>query len=288
VNAAAEQFELGIRSRVPFAEYMALPALSISRLKEIGRSPQHYLHRLTVPKESAALRLGTAAHTAVLEPERFERQFAVWERRSEKTGNLCPRNGQYWDAFLAENPGKTIITADEHALAVAIQRAVRAHPVASRYLESGDPEVSLTWTREDGRPCRARIDWLTTIDGLPLIVGLKTSRDCRHMPFGAQAAKLGYHMQWAWYYDGFGAIKPAEPKVVEIVVESDAPHAVAVYSIPNDILLQGRDDYELLLAKLNECEATGEFPGPNEVEEPLTLPTWIYQQTDDLGDLGLE
>lgn len=286
--SAVLQLETGIRSRVPWDEYTALPALSISRLKEIGRSPQHYAYRLDHPKDTPALRLGTAAHTAVLEPERFERQFAVWSRRSEKTGNLCPRNGQYWDAFERENAGKTIITADEFELAAAIQRAVRSHPVASRYLESGDPEVTLTWFREDGRPCRARIDWLTTVDAQPVLVGLKTSRDCRHMPFGTQAAKLGYHMQWSWYRDGFEIVKRVEPKVVEIVVESDAPHAVAVYSIPNDILLQGRDDYERLLEQLAACESTGAFPGPHDAEEPLTLPTWIYQQTDDLGELGLE
>jgi hypothetical protein len=286
VNAVAESLAVGIRSRVPWEEYAALPGVSITRLKELGRSPQHYAYRLDHPKETPALRLGTAAHTAVLEPERFERQFGVWARRTDG-GNLAPRRGQYWDAFLAENPGKTIITDDEHMLASAIQRAVRSHPVASHYLESGDPEVTLTWLREDGRPCRARIDWLN-IGAQPVLVGLKTSRDCRHMPFGSQAAKLGYHMQWAWYHDGYTRLKGVEPKVVEIVVESEAPHAVAVYSIPGDILLQGRDDYERLLEQLAACESTGEFPGPHELEEPLTLPTWIYQQTDDLGELGLE
>lgn len=277
-----------IQSRVPWDEYTQLPGTSISRLKELRRSAQHYLHRLTEPKESAPLSLGRAAHAAVLEPERFESDFAVWTRRSEETGNLCPRRGKYWDAFVDENGGKEIITEDEHALAVAMQKAVRGSPVAMKYLAAGDPEVTLQWIH-DRRPCRGRVDWLTTVDGVPHLVGLKTARDCRHMKFGYQAAVLGYHLQWGFYFDGYTAIKGREPRMIEIVVESEAPHAVAVYFIPQDIVDQGRDEYQALLLQLAEHESTGHFPGPQEHEEPLSLPSWVYgDETDDLSDLGLE
>jgi hypothetical protein len=284
---AAPEFEHGISSRVPWDDYAAIDATSISRLKEIGRSPLHYAYRLDHPKESPPLILGTAAHTAVLEPERFARQFAVWTRRSD-SGNLCPRRGQYWDAFEAESAGKTIITEDEFELATAMHGAVRSHPVAAAYLAAGDPEVTLQWLGLGGRRCKGRVDWLMNSGDVPVLCGLKTARDCRHMIFGSAAAKLGYHLQWAWYHDGYAAIRGTEPKVVEIVVESEPPHAVAVYSIPQDIIAQGRDEYARLLEQLEACEATGEFPGPHEIEEPLTLPDWIYAAHDDLAELGLE
>jgi hypothetical protein len=289
VNAELQTaFDVGIRSRVPWSEYSSIPATSISRLKELRRSPQHYEYRLRHPKESKALRLGTAAHTAVLEPERFSTQFAVWSRRSEKTGNLCPKNGQYWEAFELSNPGKTIIDANEYALATQIQAAVRSNQLAMRYLETGDPEVTLQWIG-GGRQCRARVDWLTRIDGVPHVVGLKTARDCRYFRFGNDAARLGYHLQWGFYFDGYKAIKECEPRMIEIVVESEAPHAVAVYFIPQDIIDQGRDEYQNLMLRLAECESTGHFPGPQEHEEALSLPSWVYGETqDDLSELGLE
>lgn len=288
MSAALEQFEVGIRSRVPWDEYNALSGISMSRLKELRRSPLHYYHRLSNPKDSAPMRLGTAAHAAVLEPERFERQFAVWSRRGE-SGNLAPRRGQYWDAFTAEHPGKTIITADEYELAVDIAKAVRSNPLAMRYLQTGDPEVTMQWEMAGGRRCRGRVDWLTRVDGIPHLVGLKSARDCRHFKFGNQAAVLGYHLSWGFYRDGFFAIKEVEPRVIEIVVESESPHAVAVYSIPQDIIDQGRDEYQNLMLRLAECESTGHFPGPQEQEEPLSLPSWVYgEATDDLNDLELE
>lgn len=277
-----------IHSRMPAEEYAAIEALNITRLKEIRRSPLHYRHALEHPKVTAPLRLGTAAHCATLEPERFKRQFAQWDRRSENTGNLCPRNGKWWDAFLQANAGKTIITEDEATSALAVAAAVRGDPVARVYLEAGDPEVVLQWER-DGRACKGRVDWLTRLDGCPVIVGVKTARDCRPFIFGSAAAKLGYHLQWAWYLNGYAAIKDGvKPRLVEIVVESAPPHAVIVYRIPDDVLLQGEEEFLQLLEVLERCEREDAWPGPATEEQMLTLPTWAYPQIDDITEVGLE
>ena len=278
---------MSIESRMPRAEYDQIQAISITRLKELRRSPQHYRYALAHPKTSDAMTLGIATHVAVLEPERFQHDFCIWERVTD-AGKQAPRSGQHWDAFSAANPGRTVLTRAEGALAMAIATAVRSNPIALRYLETGDPEVSLDWTAAD-RPAKGRVDWLTTIDGTPTVVGLKTARDCRHFAFGAQSAKLGYHLQWGYYHDGYRALTGHEPRMVEIVVESAAPHAVAVYSIPSDIIDQGREEYERLLALLAECEATDTWPGPVPTEEPLTLPSWAYPALDDdISELGLE
>jgi hypothetical protein len=285
VNAVAE-FAPTIRSRVPWDEYVALPGISITRLKEIKRSPLHYFYRLTHPKESPSLSLGKAAHAAVLEPERYEREYVVWRRRTA-SGNLGPRSGQYWDAFVAENPGMSIVTEDEHELALSISKAVRAYAPAMRYLESGEPEVTMQW-EADGIRCRTRVDWFARTDEWPHLVELKTADDCRVLRFGNQAARFGYHMQLGWHFDAYRTIKGVEPRMKVIAVESEPPHAVAVYDVPSDVIDQGRDDYQQLMLRLVECQSTGHFPGPQEVEEALTLPSWVYPHADDISELGLE
>jgi hypothetical protein len=278
---------MSIESRVPRADYDAVNAMNITRLKEIRRSPQHYQYALTHPKKSDALTLGIATHVAVLEPERFDSDFAIWTRRTD-AGAMSPRRGQFWEDFCAMHPGRTILTPDEGNLAKNIAAAVRTNPLALKYLGAGEPEVTMEWDL-DGRPCKGRVDWITHIDGKPVIVGLKTTRDCRHFVFGAQAAKLGYHLQWAWYFEGFKSVKSVPPHMVEIVVESAPPHAVAVYAISDDIIAQGWDECQRCLTALAGCELVNEWPGPVPVEEPLTLPSWAYQaEDDDVGDLGLE
>lgn len=283
MNAAVD-LAPSIVSRVPAADYHAMPGLSITRLKTLARSPLHYQHELAHPRFSSPMSLGTAAHCAVLEPHLYESRFAVWTRVSEKTGNQCPRNGQFWDAFLRENPGKSILTIEEHEHAQAIGRAVRGDATAMKYLQFGEPEVTLQHGYR-----RGRADWLTKIDGKPFVVGLKTARDCRPFIFGSAAAKLGYPLQWAWYFDLYHEITGVEPEMIEIVVESAPPHAVVTYFINEDIILQGRDEYEKLLEVLARCEATGEWPGPAECEQVLTLPSWYYgEQVDDLTSIGIE
>lgn len=275
-----------IQSRVPNADYRALPAMNISALKELQRSPKHFRYFRENPKTTPPMTLGTAAHCAALEPERFGRDFVVWARRTE-SGRMAPRNGKAWDAFVAEAGGRSILTEDECSEALAMANAVRTDPVAAKYLEAGEPEVTLSWQMYS-RDCKGRVDWLTHMDGEPVVVGLKTARECRHFAFGAAAAKLGYALQWAWYHDGFVAIKGKRPRMVEIVVESAAPHAVVVYVIPDDIIEYGRDEYRRLLDLLAVCERDDLWPGPAETEQVLTLPSWVYGSDDDIGDLGLE
>lgn len=286
MNAQLAPTAHGIFPDVSWDSYLRLPGCSITRLKELRRSPKHYHYRLLNPKESAPLSLGRAAHCAVLEPDRFSSDHAVWERRTSG-GNLAPRNGQWWEAFKAQNAGRTFINADEHADVLRIQAAVRGDADAMRYLGQGRAEVTLLWSVL-GRDCKGRIDWLAEQDGRPVIVGLKTARDCRHYPFGSQAARLGYHLQWAYYSDGYSTLTGTIPKVVEIVVEPEPPHAVAVYVIPEDILVQGEEEYGALLERLDECEREKSWPGPVVGEQILTLPSWVYDRDEDLSDLELE
>lgn len=279
MNAQLQPSTGTIRANVPWDEYLALPGVSITRLKELRRSPLHYRHRLLHPKESAPLTLGRAAHCAVLEPDRFERDHAVWDRLTD-SGNQAPRNGKHWEAFKAQAGGCEILTIAEHADAVGMQQAVRSNPDAMRFLAHGDPEVTMQW-RVMGHEAKGRIDWLTDIDGRPWLVGLKSARDCRPFQFGRQAANLGYHLQWAWYLDGFKTITGHEnPGVVEIVVEAEAPHAVVVYEIPDEILQQGFDEYSQLLEELAECERTNTWPGPAPGMQTLSLPAWVYGEEE--------
>lgn len=264
---------------IPYEKYRALAGVNISTLKEIARSPMHYKHRLENPKQSTALRLGTAAHTATLEPERFIADYAIWDRVTDG-GNAAPRRGQWWDAFCAENADKEIINFNEHLTAKNIAKSIRSNPDAMKYLATGYPEVIMECEMR-GRQCKGRIDWISKVDGGPVIVGIKTTRDVREFQFARQAAQLGYHLQWAWYYDMYATIKQGLiPKMVEIVVENGDVPAVAVYVITDETIDQGRKEYMKLLERLAECEAKNDWPGPFTGEQALLLPSWAYDEQE--------
>lgn len=261
-----------ISTGVSWTDYAEIKAVSITRLKVMLRSPKHYRHNLSNPKESRPLSLGRAAHCAILEPERFAADYCAWDRRTS-SGAMAPRKGKHWEAFGANNAGKEIVAEPDYSLALAMQDAVRSDDDAMRYLRTGDAEVVMQW-QMFGRDCKGRADWITKVDGEDVLVGLKTARDCRPREFGRDARRYEYHMQWAFYADGFKTITGRMPKVVEIVVESAPPHAVAVYVVPDEVLTRGFDEYTNLLEQLDECEKLDRWPGPVQGEQVLILPTW--------------
>jgi hypothetical protein len=273
-------------SRISFDAYCDAPGLNISALKHYRHSPQMFQHRLNHRYETDAMAFGTLAHLLTLEPHR-NGEVAIWDRRTE-AGAMSPRRGKEWEGFKAANEGKMLVTADQFSEATALADAVYRSTLAQRYMVEGDPEVSLAWKWPIG-DCKGRIDWLTRIGGEYVIVGLKTARDCRPFQFGAACAKLGYHLQWAWYHDGFFEMTGKNARMVEIVVESEAPHSVVVYNIPDDVIEQGRQEYQDLCAIHADCTERGEWPGPAESEVSLSLPSWVYgHDGDDVSSLGLE
>lgn len=282
-----------LRLHVPAVRYHASPGLNISRLKRLAKSPQHFQHVPTSKDQIVPMRLGTTAHCAVLEPARFANDYVIWNRISD-AGNLCPRKGQYWDKFEAEAlaAGKTVAMPDEYNHALAIQHAVRSDKWAMKYLTRGAAEVSMRWSMR-GRVCKGRADWLGMVDGKPHIVGLKTAEDAALYRFSSAAARYGYHLQWAWYHDGYDLIRHVRPVMKEIVVESKPPYSVVVYDIPDEVLEIGREEYTRLLDLLADCERANDWPGPSMGREVMfSLPSWAYQQeslvTDDITSIGLE
>ena len=257
---------------VDFDLYRKAAGVNVSSLKEFNRSPQHYRYAKDNPKPTtSAMSLGTAAHCATLEPERFAEAFVTW------TGGI--RRGKEWDAFKAdaEAAQRLVLTEDERDAALAIAAAVRGTPEAMAYLRHGHAEVSMAWHDEQSfSMLKGRVDWLTVVDGCDVLVGLKTTRDLRPRKFAAQAADLCYHWQWSFYADGFERITGRTPLMVEIVVESAAPHAVAVYRIPEHVLERGRQEYRDALEQLARCEASGVWPGPVVGEVEFDLPGWAY------------
>jgi exodeoxyribonuclease VIII len=272
-------------------EYDQLPGVHITALKEMRKSPKHYRHRTRKPKKPTnAMSLGIYAHIATLEPDRFLREYVIWQARSDE-GKTRQRRGNAWESFMSAHPGKTIIRDEEYEEAIAISQAIRSDPCAMKYLAVGRPEVAMTWLdKETGIQCCGRLDWLTTIAGTACIPDLKSARDADPFWFTRDSAKLDYHLQLAYYFDGLEAITGKEPLAKIIAVESFEPYDVVVYDVPEEVLDIGRDAYRELLVKLRDCTERDEWPGKGGgIERTLYLPHWaIPEEDEDASGLNLD
>ena len=281
--------DLGLYPGLSFERYSSLERINISNLKEMVRSPLHYRYRCAHQRESTALSMGRSAHAAVLEPERFERDYVVWDEVTD-AGKMSPRRGKKFDAFCEFHKGKIGVEPKEHRFACNVRDAVRAKPVARKYLDGeGTRELTLLWDDvETKAPCKGRLDLVTHVEGVDVIVGLKTDRDLTPRTFSAKAARLLYHLQWGFYYDAFSTVTGREPRVVEICVETEPPHDVTVYVIPSDVIEVGREQYRELLAKHRECERSKRWPGRSDNEVVFELPAYLQRDDEDLTDLDLD
>lgn len=274
--------------RMPFSDYCALAGVNWSTLGKMRASPKHYRDAVDNRRDPTAAQVtGSAVHALVLEPETFREHYAVYEGDGT-------RASKDYKAFAAQQPDTvtTILKLDEYAEVVAMADAVDTHHAAGPLFTSGWAEMSFTWTDSaTGIACKGRTDWLchdgwvSGDAGKPsrkrvILVDLKTSTSADAREFGRSAARYGYHMQLAHYRAGLVANGYEVSQVLIVVVESSAPYDVCVYEITDDQLAKASAEVAALLARVKECEESGEWPGRCDEITPLDLPAWVMGSDD--------
>jgi exodeoxyribonuclease VIII len=257
--------------------YHAHPAVSKSHLDLIARSPLHYWSRYLdpnriTPEPSAAMRLGTALHTHVLELSRWDEEIAVAPAMDRRT----KAGKESYAAFEAAAAGKTVITADDAEVVMAMGRSIMRHPGAAMLLGlPGKAETTHMWTDATyGVECKCRPDWLT--DDGSIMVDLKTTRDASPRGFMRSIADYRYHVQAAWYLNGLEQSTGKRPdQFIFICVESTAPYAVAVYAADEVMTTRGYEQAMKDLGKLAVCRAADSWPSYSDQIETISLPGWM-------------
>lgn len=267
------------------ADYHALQALSASGLRHLRRSPAHYYAAILDPERPAqeptpAMRAGTMAHCALFEPEALAERYIV---RPDGV-DFRTKAGKEWRD--AQPAGLEIIDAAQMQTAQRQAAAVRALPDIAALLAEGRAEVSAVW-RDDatGALCRCRPDWVAPAgDGVVIIDG-KTTQDASPDGFGRSIWTYAYHLQAAWYIDGWQrATGQRVHGFVFAAVESAYPHAAAAYMLGDDVIAAARAECARLTALYAECMRSGHWPGYNQDINLINLPAWARMQLETIND----
>lgn len=271
-----------IRDRVPFEDYLAIEAVNYSTLKHMGDSPLAYRDVMENGTESKAeFALGSAAHTAILEPRRFALDYVAQpEKRVNEKGDEVKfvRSGKHWAEFQAANAGKAIITQAQYDAAWDIQERVRKHPVAAMRLATpGKFEVAVTFTDPaTGILCKCRIDHLAN-DGID---ELKTTRILTKRAFAAAAYRMRYHWQAAFSRDAVKYATGRSLPVRVLAVQNSRPYDCVVYRFSDMFLEIGRSEYTDALQRVAKCRERNEWPGMATDEEELEPPDWLVDDIE--------
>lgn len=279
------------------ATYHAHPAVSKSHLDLVARSPLHYWARYLdpnreVPEPTAAMALGSALHTHVLELDQWDARYLIAPADAPKRPTAAQRNAakpsaatldaiKFWDAFEQEAASKTVLNASDAEQIMAMGRAIWGHPAAAALLNwKGKAETTHMWVdHASGQACKCRPDWLT--DDHRLIVDLKTTEDASPSGFRKSIANFRYHVQASWYLDGIEQATGTRPdQFLFCCVEKKPPYAVAVYAASPVMVTIGAETAARDLDVLVTCKQANAWPGYSDQIEPISLPPWMMPRPD--------
>jgi hypothetical protein len=221
---------------------------------------------------SPAMRWGTLAHAAMLEPAKFAERAHQWSGGRKA--------GKEWDAFAEGKDRDWVVTPDEYAELADMQAALRADQFAREIVSKiVVVESQIAW--EDARYGKAK----AKLDGADLgggvVVEYKTASSIDARTFHAQAYRLGYHLQLAWYWHGLKTVAVRdEADVFCLVQESSPPYCVVCYHVPRFILEQGYTEASGIAATYRAAERAGVFMGPFDGIQEYALPRWAYDDFD--------
>jgi len=277
--------EPGIHEGMPFDQYIALPAISNSRLKWLERSPAYCRLKIDEDEErtTEALQVGSLLHMMLLEPELAEARYLVHEKldRRTKVGK-----GAWQDIQdEAAESGKEPIEQELWDRAREVADSVKANPSAAAVLDNADQkEVTLVWVDEPtGELCKARIDFGAA--AVSLFGDVKTSRAAHPDSFGREIHNFRYYRQGAWYRRGLDVLgllgRYADYGI--IAVENTAPFECYPYRLRPEDLDAGAVENEYLVNIYHRCQVEGRWPGGQDEFQNISLPPWAVKVDEEGG-----
>jgi hypothetical protein len=286
----------GLYSGLTFEQYLSIDAVNKSSLADMALSPAHYYARHLAKdreprKATRPMKLGTDIHCAILEPDRFGKEYVVIPKDAPQRPTKAMLEAKkpsedsvariiWWHEFDACSTGKTQINFDDHETCINMQKICKKHPAFKTLLaKGGQSEITMVWEDDEtGLQCKARLDWLPLADYL---LDLKSVESAHAEDFGKKAYDYEWHVQAAFYADGFRTLTDENRAFVFAAIEKVPPLEPAFFFATDDDLARGRRVYRPLLKQIAECKRKKKWPGyPTEIQ-PLIAPPWVKRQDED-------
>jgi hypothetical protein len=253
-------------------DYFQADAISVSGMKKIKVSPMHYKEAEEIV-ETEAMTFGSAYHAFVLEPEKFEKDYYIFDDSVVcgaliAKGSKSPRATNDYKAWkeseMSFADGKTLLDKEDFKKLEAMKYRLFSHPYAKMLLTNGEPEVGLSGTLQTTAGeinVKLKPDYIKSIKHI--IVDLKTANDASIDGFTRAAADMDYHIQAAFYSDMVELMTNDQrpQKFVFIAQEKKKPFAFNLFECSPQFIGQGRYEYEMLLQLYKYCIDNNKWPG---------------------------
>jgi hypothetical protein len=278
------------------------------------RCPAAWRYKDEEDEQSKALVFGTGSHTALLEPERFEAEYArmptkedfgaellvtvsdmnSWAKErgikglSGKTKaeviKIIRSTGEPVRIYDEERlfaelnaKGRILLEGDDYDAIMQMRAVIHANSYYSSLLSGAYSEVSILGELL-GESSKVRFDCLTRGGD---IIDYKTAVSAKPDEFFRHAARLGYFMKMAMQHDMFVEAYGHAPRSVNLLVqEKKSPFIPALIRLTDEQLRIGRIQLRSAMEIYKACKKASSWPGysmGNPVIE-METPEWFKKQ----------
>lgn len=278
------------------------------------RCPAAWRYKDEEDEQSKALVFGTGSHTALLEPERFEAEYArmptkedfgaellvtvndmnSWAKErgikglSGKTKaeviKIIRSTGEPVRIYDEERlfaelnaKGRILLEGDDYDAIMQMRAVIHANSYYSSLLAGAYYEVSILGELL-GESSKVRFDCLTRGGD---IIDYKTAVSAKPDEFFRHAARLGYFMKMAMQHDMFVEAYGHAPRSVNLLVqEKKSPFIPALIRLTDEQLRIGRIQLRSAMEIYKACKKANSWPGysmGNPVIE-METPEWFKKQ----------
>tara|TARA_B100000519_G_C14258208_1_gene446152 strand:+ start:1167 stop:1976 length:810 start_codon:yes stop_codon:yes gene_type:complete len=209
-----------------------------------GKSPEYFRFVMDNPQPSTpAMKFGSALHMNVLQPEEFNKNYAVAPKFDKRT-----KQGKAdYTEFTNNNMLKTVISEQEYNLIEQMTQKIMRDSDAKLLLSNGIKEHIIAWKNEEYNvKCRGMLDVYNK--DADIIVDLKTTQDSSYYGFASSVKKFKYYKQAAFYMD---AVRAQEFYIVAI--EKNPPFSINIIQLGDNLIDMGRDLYNTDLKIYKYC-----------------------------------
>lgn len=256
--------------------------------------------------ESDALAFGSAYHTLILEPEKFEKEYVVMPKVDGRT-----KEGKAVKAeFEANYPNHTLLQQNTMDTLLRMRDAILQHDMAKEYLSmNGLVEQSIIWDQEldyrtpDVHCCnecwsRFNVDFVEALEGVvtcptckaqtapakircktrpdfytpSFVIDLKTADSANPSFFYWKVAKgYNYKRQAAFQLAGLANEGIIPEDYYWLAQEKEPPYLVSMNKASEQILLEGHHEFLSILTTIRECrdmDVWPAYPGITEINHP--------------------
>lgn len=237
-------------------EYRSLPALNASRFKAFHRSPYHFFNQKNV-EETEAMRIGTAIHTAMLQPSMYSSTIGFLPDLDGRTteGKAIKK------AFEEKYAGKTILKAVSEAV---VDRACTAIMYSNEWKAIKATNTmryeQVLMCELHGIACKSRLDLIDVENGI--IRDIKSCDDASIERF-----KYTIKDRLYWLQAGFYALmaEKAYNKKFNfefIAVETSEPSTALFHPVEEKELDRWKMLVDILLLQYSDCVTSDTWPKP--------------------------